>query len=298
MVVKMNIPYAKNSSSKVLALWFIGTALILFAVISPTDEAATRTTPVGESAELQGAVIPSLYPDKLIALDLRNHLIKIQLRKVQIDKAVGYLGDIDNYFAQEVYIRWEEKMANQQIEVQVSELQFKNAALKMDDIEYFALREVNIPKIVFPPNPINEEDYYTIIRIVAKQHDVDPYIVKAIIMAESNYNPKAVSNKGARGLMQLMPVTAREMGVKNSFDPVQNIDGGVRYFKILLDRYKGDVKLALAAYNAGSGKVQEYNGIPPYKETRIYINKVLKYQKHYTMKAKSNTRTATDSSQS
>jgi soluble lytic murein transglycosylase-like protein len=293
----MNTPFAKNSSSKVLALWFIGTAMVLFAVISPTDEAATRTTPVGESTELQGTVIPSLYPEKLIALDLRKHIIKIQVRKAQIEKAVRHMGDIDNYFAQEVYIRWEEKMANQQIEVQVSELQIENAALNMDDIEYSVLREVNIPKIVFPSDPINEQDFYPIISIVAKQHEVDPFIVKAIIRAESSYNPKAVSNKGAKGLMQLMPVTARELGVKNSFDPVQNIDGGVRYFKMLLDRYKGNVKLALAAYNAGSGKVQEYNGIPPYKATRIYIKKVLKYQKQYTMKAKSSTRAAADSSQ-
>jgi hypothetical protein len=294
----MNTTFAKNCSSKVLALWFIGTALILFAVISPTDEAATRTTPVGASAELQYQSIPSLYPEELISLDLRNHLVKLQVRKAQIEKAVGHMGDIDNYFAQEVYIRWEENMANQQIEMQVIELQAESSTLHMDDIEYFVLREVNIPKIVFPSNPLNEEEFYPIISIVAKQHDVDPSIVKAIIMAESSYNPKAVSNKGARGLMQLMPVTARELGVKNSFDPVQNIDGGVRYFKMLLDRYRGDVALALAAYNAGIGKVQEYNGIPPYKATRIYIKKVLRYQKHYTMKAKSNTRTATDSSQS
>ena len=131
----MNALFAKNSSSKVLALWFIGTALILFAVISPADEAATRTTPVGETAELRALVIPSLYPEKLIDLDLRNHLVKIQVRKAQIGKAVRHLGDIDNYFSQEVYIRWEEKMANQQIEVQVNQLQIGNAALKMNDIE-------------------------------------------------------------------------------------------------------------------------------------------------------------------
>jgi len=294
----MNTPFVKNSSSKVLALWFIGTAMVLFAVISPTDEAATRTTPVGESAELQGPVIPSLFPEKLIALDLMDRLLKIQERELQIEKSARHMGDIDNYFAQEVYIRWEENMANHQIEMQVNELQIESATLNMGDIEYFVAQEVIIPKYDFPSNPITEEDFYPIITVAAKQHEVDPSIVKAIIMAESSYNPKAVSNKGAKGLMQLMPVTARELGVKNSFDPVQNIDGGVRYFKMLLDRYKGNVKLALAAYNAGSGKVQEYNGIPPYKATRIYIKKVLKYQKHYTMKAKSGTRVAADSSQS
>jgi hypothetical protein len=291
----MNTPFAKTSGSKVLALWFIGNALILSAFIGPPDEAVKHTTPEGASAELQQPSIPSLYPEKLIALDLRNHLVKIQVCKAQIEKAVDHMGDIDNYFAQEVYIRWEEKMANQQIEVQVSKLQIENAALMMDDIEYFALREVNIPTIVFPSNPMNEEDYYPIISIVAKQHEVDPSIVKAIIMAESHYNPKAVSNKGARGLMQLMPVTARELGVKNSFDPVQNIDGGVKYFKMLMVRYKGNVKLALAAYNAGVGKVQAYNGIPPYKATRVYIKKVLKYHRYYTRQAKNSTRAAADS---
>lgn len=291
----MNTPFAKTSGSKVLALWFIGNALFLSAFISPTDEAATCTTPVCASAVLQIPSIPSLYPEKIIALDLVDHLSKIHVRNLQIEKAARHMGDIDNYFAQEVYIRWEEKMANQKIEVQVSKLQFENAALMMDDIEYIALREVNIPEIVFPPNPINQEDYYPIITIVARQHEVDPSIVKAIIMAESSYNPKAVSNKGARGLMQLMPVTARELGVKNSFDPVQNIDGGVRYFKMLMDRYKGNVELALAAYNAGIGKVQAYNGIPPYKATRIYIKKVLKYHKYYTRQAKNRTRAAADS---
>jgi hypothetical protein len=294
----MNTPFANNYSSKVLALWFIGAALILFAAISPTDEAATLTTSGSASAELQDQIIPSMFPEQLIALDLVDHLSKIQVRKLQIEIAARHMGDIDNYFAQEVYIRWEENMANHQIEMQVIELQIESATLNMGDIEYFVAQEVIIPKYDFPSNPITEEDFYPIITVAAKQHEVDPSIVKAIIMAESSYNPKAVSNKGAKGLMQLMPVTARELGVKNSFDPVQNIDGGVRYFKMLLDRYKGNVKLALAAYNAGSGKVQAYNGIPPYKATHIYIKKVLKYQKYYTRQAKSRTRAAAGSSKS
>jgi len=100
-------------------------------------------------------------------------------------------------------------------------------------------------------------------------------------MAESGYNPRAVSQRGAQGLMQLMPTTAKWLGVNDAFDPALNIDGGVRYFKRLLDRFHGDIKLALAAYNAGSRYVRKYGGIPPFRATRIYIKKVLKYHQKF-----------------
>jgi soluble lytic murein transglycosylase-like protein len=116
---------------------------------------------------------------------------------------------------------------------------------------------------------------------VAKNYDVDPALVRAIIMAESSYNPRAVSKKGARGLMQLMPKTAEYLGVEDSFNPEHNIDAGVRYFKKLLGQFNGDVKLALAAYNAGSRRVREYKGIPPFKATQHYVKKVFKYHQHY-----------------
>jgi hypothetical protein len=120
-----------------------------------------------------------------------------------------------------------------------------------------------------------------IIHKVAERYEVDPALVKAIIMAESSYNPNAVSRKGARGLMQLMPRTARALGVEDSFDPEDNIDAGVRYFKQLLDRFNGNVKLAVAAYNAGSRKVQKYHGVPPFKYTRYYVAKVIEYHQTY-----------------
>ena len=123
--------------------------------------------------------------------------------------------------------------------------------------------------------------YHSIIIEAANRYQVDPAIVKAIIMAESSYNPKAVSKKGAKGLMQLMPKTAAELGVKDSFNPVYNINGGVRYYKKMLNQFNGDVKLALAAYNAGSRKVKKYQGIPPFKATRYYIKKVFKYYQYY-----------------
>ena len=127
----------------------------------------------------------------------------------------------------------------------------------------------------------SERLYHPIILQAANRYQVDPAIVKAIIMAESSYNPKAVSKKGAKGLMQLMPKTAREMGVEDIFNPEHNINGGVRYYKKLLKQFKGDIKLALAAYNAGMKTVREHKGVPPYKATRHYIKKVFEYYQHY-----------------
>lgn len=126
-----------------------------------------------------------------------------------------------------------------------------------------------------------EHLFHPIILQAASRHDVDPALVKAIIMAESGYNPNAISKKGAKGLMQLMPSTAEALGVEDVFNPEQNISGGVRYFKQLVNRFDGDVKLALAAYNAGSKIVRHYQGIPPYKSTHYYIEKVFKYYKLY-----------------
>jgi hypothetical protein len=115
----------------------------------------------------------------------------------------------------------------------------------------------------------------------SQTYNVEVALIKAVIMAESSYNPKAVSHRGAQGLMQLMPTTAKWLGVHDSFDPELNIDGGVRYLRRLLDRFDGDVRLALAAYNAGSRYVRKYGGVPPFKATHKYINKVLKYRKTY-----------------
>lgn len=120
-----------------------------------------------------------------------------------------------------------------------------------------------------------------VIREASERYKVDHAMIRAIIMAESSYNILAISNKGAEGLMQLMPHTARELGVTDSFNPTQNIHAGARYFKKLLKRFKGDVRLALAAYNAGIRNVRDYKGIPPFKATHAYIKKVLQYQRYY-----------------
>jgi len=110
---------------------------------------------------------------------------------------------------------------------------------------------------------------------IARQNQLSPRLVHSVIQVESNYNPKAVSSKGAQGLMQLIPATARRFGVSDVFDPADNIQGGARYLKYLLGLYKGDEALALAAYNAGEGAVSRYGGVPPFPETQDYVAKVL-----------------------
>ena len=125
-------------------------------------------------------------------------------------------------------------------------------------------------------------DYDTIIEKVSEKYDMDSTLVKAIIKAESNFNKKAVSPVGAKGLMQLMPATAASLQVADSFHPENNIEGGVRYLRYLFKLFKGNLPLVLAAYNAGENTVMRYNNmIPPYNETRNYVKRVLNYLEQY-----------------
>lgn len=125
-----------------------------------------------------------------------------------------------------------------------------------------------------PGMSIDRDGVEKIVREAADRHHVDPALVRAVIETESNWNPRAYSRKGAGGLMQLIPTTAQRYGANDLFNPQQNIDAGVRYLKTLLQRYNGNLDLALAAYNAGEGAVDRANGIPAFRETRSYVQRV------------------------
>jgi soluble lytic murein transglycosylase-like protein len=124
-------------------------------------------------------------------------------------------------------------------------------------------------------------DYEKAITTASKQFRVEPSLIKAVIKAESDFDQAAVSYKGAQGLMQLMPETAYEMEVGDPFNPEENILGGTRYLSLMLDRFRNNLQMALAAYNAGPEKVEEYRGIPPFPETQTFVQRVLKYYGQY-----------------
>ncbi len=143
---------------------------------------------------------------------------------------------------------------------------------------------VALPPAVSRKNQTTGEEsiqgkFGAIIQEAARKYNVDPRLIQAVIRAESNFNPKATSSAGAMGLMQLMPATAASLGVENPYDPEENILGGTKFLARLLRKYNQNVSLALAAYNAGPGAVDRYGGIPPYTQTRVYVQKVMQYYK-------------------
>ena len=139
-----------------------------------------------------------------------------------------------------------------------------------------AIREVNEAKTDFSkPQAAEKSQILDMINKVSREHGIDEKLIQAVIKQESGFNPNAKSKAGAMGLMQLMPATAKAMGVKDPYNPTQNVEGGVKYLKSLLNKYNGNIILSLAAYNAGSGAVDKYDGVPPYKETQNYVKSIL-----------------------
>jgi hypothetical protein len=158
-------------------------------------------------------------------------------------------------------------------------------------VKAIKIKEKNNKAVSSKGKPVNvaynaptahNESYHPIINQKAKENEVDPSLVTAVIKAESNGNPNAVSRKGAMGLMQLMPGTANDLQVKNPFDPEENIDGGTRYLRYLIERFNGNLTLAIAAYNAGPKTVEKHGSVPPIAETKQYVRKVLAMYKGKT----------------
>jgi soluble lytic murein transglycosylase-like protein len=135
---------------------------------------------------------------------------------------------------------------------------------------------VVVPARMAKPQSLKPQDLNQVINTISARHHIDPDFISSVIHAESGFNPRAVSPKGAQGLMQLMPGTASKLGVSNAFDPSANVEGGTRYLTELLQRYNFDVIKALAAYNAGPLRVQQYGGVPPYNETRAYVARIVR----------------------
>jgi soluble lytic murein transglycosylase-like protein len=135
---------------------------------------------------------------------------------------------------------------------------------------------VVVPARMAKPQSLKPQDLNQVINTISDRHHIDPDFISSVIHAESGFNPRAVSPKGAQGLMQLMPGTASKLGVSNAFDPSANVEGGTRYLTELLQRYNFDVIKALAAYNAGPLRVQQYGGVPPYNETRAYVARIVR----------------------
>ena len=230
------------------------------------------------------------FEDKLPSVDYAMVTISVVLLLASMAFLIPLISMIQMIPSQKVSIRTSDKGSDNLIEdsgqaiLLASTPETKPSALKKPPRKLSKPKfNIRNPRFNFPPfkGKKGEHAYHPIINKASEQHDIDPALVKAVIMAESSYNPRAVSPKGAVGLMQLMPTTAESLGVANSFNPEQNVQGGTKYLKKLIDQFDGDIKLALAAYNAGPAHVRKHNGVPPFKDTIFYVHKVYHYYDFY-----------------
>jgi hypothetical protein len=213
-----------------------------------------------------------------IALDVnessfvrRKALKTVGIENIPVDESIGKLLSDEDIILRKISGKYLFALAkgNESLQLKVF------GSLRCQDLQWVE-KEVN--------KTLSQEDICKMVTRIATLNKLDPALVMAVIQAESNFDPLCVSRAGAQGLMQLMPVTAVSVGVNDPFDVGQNILGGVTYLKKMMDRFGNNVRLALAAYNAGPTTVARYEGVPPYKETRNYIKKVLKFVHRYKSK--------------
>lgn len=211
-------------------------------------------------AALAAAVTLPLHAD-LVLLDNGRYL---KVETYRVDGAIVHLRTYEGG-AIEIPLQRVERIIDDEVDYEIAP-----PAPRTDQLEKNWTFDRN-------QRPIFRSDYDDWIMQLAMESDVDAALVSAVIKAESDFNPVIVSHKGAQGLMQLMPATASRFGVRDAFDPVDNIRGGTKYLRVLLNMFDGNVELALAAYNAGEGNVRKYGGIPPFRETQNYVRKITGY---------------------